>query len=191
MDTTPGSGRYTPVDPSQPNLLYDRDVRTRVFQEDPGHLRAVATLRDDTLGPHGFATVHHMSLEVVLASESLAITEVDAGMANHPHGVCPITLRQMQQLVGLRVGKGYFAELSKRFGGNRGCNHLLALAQSIGTIVALSAAASITYERPQMIDLDPPHWFRKVADLQPRIVNSCVIWHENGDLVRRIGEVEE
>lgn len=189
MDTTPGSGRYTPVEPSQPNLLYDRSVRTRVFHEDSRHLRAVATLHDDTLGPHGFATVHHMSLEVVLASDSLAITEVRAGMDNHPHGVCPITLARMQQLVGVSVGKGYFAELSKRFGGTSGCNHLLTLAQNIGTVVALSAASKITHDNPEILDLDPPRWFRTIADRQPRIVNSCAIWHDDGVLVRRLGEV--
>src|SRR4051794_4541376 len=111
MKTTPGAGRFVPREPELPNLLYDRDVRTKVFHEGDKGIRAVATLKDDTLGPVGFATVHHMSLEVRLALESLVITEVKSDMQNHPHGMCPFTLRRMDELVGLSVQKGYFSEL--------------------------------------------------------------------------------
>lgn len=188
MDSTPGSGSYASAVPGQPDLLYNRDVRTRVFYGGPGRLRAAATLRDDTIGPQGFATMHEMSLEVMLSRPDLAILEVSAGMEHHPHGTCPMTLRQMDQLVGLQVGRGYFAALRSRFGGNRGCNHLHAMAQSIGTVVALSFAAVHTYEHPAALELTPKEWFASVAENEPRVVNSCVIWHENGELVRQLTE---
>ena len=190
MPSTVGSGRFTQRQPEAPNLLYDRDVRTKVFHEGANGLRAVATLRDDSLGPVGFATVHQMSLEVRLTLDSLVITEVTSDMQNHPHGTCPFTLRRMDELVGLSVQKGYFSELSKRYGGNRGCNHLLALAQSIGTVVALSFAATITHEDPTMRNLDAPQWFKQLTERQPRIVNSCVIWHEDGDVVHQVRKAE-
>ena len=186
MDPTPGAGRYTPAIPARPELLYDRNVHTQVFHGGPDRLHAVATLKDDTLGPHGFATVHEMTLEVTLSRPDLTILDVTAGMEHHPHGTCPMTLRQMDHLVGLTVGQGYFAELSRRFGGNRGCNHLHAMAQSIGTVVALSFAATLTYDHPETLAMTPADWFGNVVDKEPRIVNSCVVWHENGDLVRRL-----
>ena len=125
--------------PDQPNLLYDRDVRTRVFHEGPDALRAVATLKDDSLTPFGYGTVHEMRLEVWLDRPSLEITAVDAGMDHHPQQACPFTTHRMRELVGLSIRKGYVAELHARFGGNRGCNHLLTMAQSIGTTVAMAS----------------------------------------------------
>lgn len=130
--------------------------------------------------------MHEMSLEVMLSRPDLTILEVSAGMEHHPHGTCPMTLRQMDQLVGLQVGRGYFAALRSRFGGNRGCNHLHAMAQSIGTVVVLSFAAVHTYEHPAALELTPKEWFASVAENEPRVVNSCVIWHENGELVRQL-----
>ena len=84
MESTPPRGPFAPLVPDQPNLLYDRDVRTRVFHEGPDALRAVATLKDDSLTPFGYGTVHEMRLEVWLDRPSLEITAVDAGMDHHP-----------------------------------------------------------------------------------------------------------
>ncbi len=111
MDRNPGSGSYAPTAPAQPELLYDRDVRTRVFHGGADRIRAIATLKDDTLGPHGFAT---------------------------------------------------------------------------GTVVALSSAARHTYEHPKTLELTPAERFGNIAEQAPQVVNSCAIWHEDGDLVRQL-----
>jgi hypothetical protein len=190
MDPTPGAGRYREAFPASPDVLYDRDVRTQVRIVGDDRLRASATLRDDTHGPGGFLTVHDMTLEAVIRLPDMEIIEVAASMASHPQGTCPMTLVQMQQLVGLRIAGGYLGEIRQRFGGNRGCNHLHALAQAIGTVAALTFAARLTLLEPEMQTLPRPQWFRRVADREPRIVNSCVIWRVNGDLHRRIDNLD-
>jgi hypothetical protein len=186
-----GAGRYAAVETDDPHLLYDRDVRTRVWILDADRLRAEVRLRDDTLGPTGFATVHEMTLEAIVSRPDLTIVDVRAGMEHHPHGSCPLTLRQMDQLVGLQVGKGYFRELSSRFGGNRGCNHLHSMAQSLGTVIALTLAATLTHDEPETLQLGRKEWFANVIDKEPRIVDSCVIWHEDGPLMLEIDQLRK
>ena len=184
MESTPPRGPFAPLVPDQANLLYDRDVRTRVFHEGRDALRAVATLKDDSVTPLGFGTVHEMRLEVWLDRPSLEITAVDAGMEHHPQQACPFTTHRMHELVGLSVRKGYFAELHARFGGSRGCNHLVTMAQSIGTTVALAAFAASAYDDPPAAASPDDDWVRQIAARAPQVIGSCAIWHAEGELAR-------
>jgi hypothetical protein len=190
MDPTPGAGRYRAATPDSTDLLYDRDVRTQVRILDGDRLRVTATLRDDTQGPGDFLTVHDMTLEAVISTPDMQILSVSAGMESHPHGTCPLTLAQMQQLVGLHIAGGYMGEIRRLFGGNRGCNHLHALAQTIGTVTALSFASRMVSHDPDMQLLPKPQWYRTVVDRAPGVVDSCVIWRKDGDLHRRIMDLD-
>ena len=184
MHSTPQRGPFAPLVAEQMNLLYDRDVRTRVFHEGRHALRAVATLKDDSITPFGFGTVHEMRLEVWLDRPSLEITEVDASMEHHPQEACPFTTHRMRELVGLSVRKGFLAELHARFGGNRGCNHLVTMAQSIGTSVALSAFAQSAYDDPPAASSPDDDWVRQITTAVPQVIGSCAIWHSDGEAAR-------
>ena len=190
LNPVPGAGRYTPATPDAPDLLYDRDVRTRVRLIAADRMLVTAHLHDDTNGPTGFATVHDMTIEAVVSVPDLEILSVSSAMANHPHGTCPMTLLQLDALVGMRIAGGYMGQVRRMFGSNRGCNHLHALAQQIGTVSALTFASRLAHDDPSMQELPAPQWYRRVVDREPRVVNSCVIWHEDGDLYRRLTELE-
>ena len=60
------------------------------------------------------------------------------------------------------------------------------MAQNLGTVVALSFAATLTHDDPQTLELDRAAWFANVVEKEPRIVNSCVIWHEDGPLIEEL-----
>lgn len=183
---SPHAGRAAPAIPESPDVLYDRDVRTRLYRHDVDTLRVVATLKDDSFGPGGFASVHDMVLSVMIEETTLTITAVDAGMSGHPHGACPVTLRQMDQLVGLRIGRGFFGELRRLFGGNRSCNHLHTMAQHIGTVTSLSFAARVVEDDAAAQSLPHERWMLNVVQNQPQVINSCAIWHEDGELAQRM-----
>lgn len=186
MTSFPHAGRAAPATPATPDVLYDRDVRTRLHRQDASTLRAVATLQDDSFGPGGFATVHDMVLTVLIDEATLTITSVDADMTGHPHGACPMTLRHMEQLVGLRIGAGFFRELRNRFGGNRSCNHLHTLAQNIGTVTSLSFAARLVENDEHAQHQPHERWMLNVVQNEPAVINSCSIWHEDGELAARM-----
>lgn len=186
MDRSPHAGSAATASPATPDVLYDRDVRTRLYRHDPKTIRAVATLKDDTYGPGGFLSVHDMVLAVTIDEATLTITTVKAEMLGHPHQACPMTLRQMDQLVGLQIGPGFFKELRQRFGGNRGCNHLHTMAQHIGTVTSLSFAARLVENDEHAQRLPHDRWMLQVVQNVPQVINSCAIWHEDGELAARM-----
>ena len=186
MNSSPHVGRAAKATPATPDILYDRDVRTRLYRHDPDTIRAVATLQDDSFGPGGFATVHDMVLSALIDEATLTIVSVEADMSGHPHGSCPMTLRHMDQLVGLRVGAGFFRELRARFGGNRSCNHLHTMAQHIGTVTSLSFASRLVEGDPEAQAQPHERWMLRVVQNEPQVVNSCAIWHEDGELAARM-----
>lgn len=186
IDQSPDAGRASPAIPGTPDTLYDRDVRTRLYRQDPQTIRAVATLQDDSFGPGGFATVHDMKLTVDVDEASMRIETVEADMVGHPHRTCPSTLRAMDQLIGLTIGPGYFRELRERFGGNRGCNHLHTMAQHIGTVVSLSFAARVVENDTEAQALPHERWMLRVVEKEPRVIDSCAIWHRDGELATRM-----
>jgi hypothetical protein len=186
MDPTPRAGRRAPATRSTPDALYERDVRTLVELVDPDTLRVTAHLHDDTVADGGFQAIHDMTLVATVDTTTMKITDVAAGMANTPHDACPVTLLDLQRLVGLRIASGFFGELRRRLGGVRSCNHLHTLAQQVGTVVAVSYAARRAVLTPGLADLPPEEFFGEILAMEPRVVNSCRIWAEDGDLVARL-----
>lgn len=183
----PDHPRRQLTDPSSPDLLYDRAVKTQLFLPEPDRLVAEASLLDDTYGPGGFQTIHHMTLRMEVGLPEAQITAVDAGMLSHPHGWCPETTDHVDRLVGLRIEAGYFRELTSRLGGDRSCNHLLTLAQTIGTVVALSYAARMSLLEPELASLSDDDYFKRVVADHENVVGSCYVWRGEGPLVTHLG----
>lgn len=185
MDLTPGSGNYRQVPQDDPDLLFDRSMRTRVKVID-GQMRVEAWLADETLGPTGYIRVHDMTLELTCTLDTLTIIKATARMDHHPHGVCPLQTADADSLTGLTIGPGYFSALRQRMGGVRGCNHLHTLAQSAGTAAALTFAARRVHAHPEMANLPPATYFKQIVETSPGVVNSCHAWREDGEIVAQI-----
>lgn len=173
-------------EPSAPDLLYERTVKTRLLLPEPNRLVAEASLLDDTYGPGGFQTIHHMTLRMEVSLPDVLVTAADANMASHPHEACPGTTAHVQQLVGLQITAGYYRELSSRLGGKRSCNHLLSLAQTIGTVVALSYAARMSLLDPELASLPDDDYFRLVVAEHDNVVDSCYVWRGGGPLITEL-----
>jgi hypothetical protein len=167
-------------EPSAPDLLYERTVKTRLLLPEPNRLVAEASLLDDTYGPGGFQTIHHMTLRMEVSLPDVLVTAADANMASHPHEACPGATAHVQQLVGLRI------TVSSRLGGKRSCNHLLSLAQTIGTVVALSYAARMSLLDPELASLPDDDYFRLVVAEHDNVVDSCYVWRGGGPLITEL-----
>lgn len=187
MDTTPGSGVYSKVPQDDPDLLYDRSVRTRARIVD-GQLVVSGWLTDESLGLAGFVRIHDMGLEITCGTGSLTIVKATAEMSKHPHGLCPLMIPSAETLVGLDISAGYLSEVRKRMGGVRGCNHLYSLAQSVGNVAALTFAARRVHADPSLGELPPVEFFTAITQQAPAIVNSCYIWREDGEVATSLGD---
>lgn len=169
--------------PGSADLLYDRTVSTRLSLPSDDRVVAEATLVDDTHGPGGFQTIHHMTLRATVSVPDGVIVSAEASMRSHPHGWCPETVAHVDALVGLRIASGYYREVNRLLGGSRSCNHLLTLAQSIGAVVAVSYATRMSVLDPSLRDLDDDDYFREVVREHDAVVGSCYVWRGDGPLV--------
>ena len=187
MDSTPGAGRYENVPQDDPDLLYDRVVRTRARVQD-GHLVVSGWLTDETLGPTGYIRVHDMGLDITCTLDTLTITDVTARMDRHPHGTCPLVLDDMGFLVGMTIGPGFLKDLRTHMGGTRHCNHLYTVAQAVGQVAALTFAARMVHADPRLGEVAPIDHFAEVVAQAPAVVNSCRIWRSDGEVVGALQE---
>lgn len=185
METTPGSGHFEAVARPDPDLLYDRSVRTQA-RMDGSRMVVTATLADETLGPSGYVRIHEMSLSITVEPETMTIVEASAEMWNFPHGMCPSMAPSAESLVGLNVSVGYLGEVRSRMGGVRGCNHLYALAQSVGTVAALTFVARRIHGDPAIASLPPPEYFADVVEQAPGVVNTCYVWRRDGEIAAHL-----
>ena len=182
MTATPGRAipRTRPTD----ETLYDRCVRTRVARSDsPGHLLVTVTLQDDCLGLGGYQRVHDMSLTLTVRQSDWSITQAEADMSAHPHGVCPSTISDVQRIVGLRITGGFNSELRQRLGGTRSCNHLHTMAHNAAQTMALSHVSTMYDDDPVLPEAEYAPFYRRVLDLAPRVVNTCAVWRADGPVV--------
>jgi hypothetical protein len=187
MDSTPGSGRYDNVPQVDPDLLYDRIVRTRARVVD-GQVVVSGWLTDETLGPTGYIRVHDMGLDITCSFDSLTITDVVARMNRHPHGTCPLVLSDMEFMVGMTIGPGFLKDLRSRMGGTRHCNHLYTVAQAVGQVAALTFAARLVHADPRLGEVPAIDHFAEVVAQAPTVINSCRIWREDGAVVGALRE---
>jgi len=177
-------GTSVPAERTTPDTIYERSARTAVRRSAAaGHLEVTATIQDECLAQGGFQRVHDMSLTLTVRQSDWLITRAEADMSAHPHGVCPSTIRDVQRIVGLRIAGGFNAELRKRLGGTRSCNHLHTMAQNAAQTMALSHVSTIYEDDPVLRDAEYAPFYRRVLDVAPRVVNTCAVWAEDGPVV--------
>lgn len=95
------------------------DVKAYAFDPPVGHLEAGQPL-------------HDMWLRLTI-DDSFTIRAIEAQMDAVPRDVCPGARPVVQELVGLRIGKGWMNEVHERMGGALGCTHLRELLGPMAT----------------------------------------------------------
>ena len=78
------------------------------------------------------APFHAMALRVTV-DDTLLIHDVSACIDAAPFRLCPAVAPDVRCLVGLRIGKGFMANLRRQLGGVRGCAHLVELFGPLAT----------------------------------------------------------
>lgn len=103
--------------------------------------------------------LHEMLVRVTIDDDFL-IRSVEAVTEAGPFAPCGAVAPAFSALAGLRIGKGFNAEVRRRFGGVNGCTHIVELFGPIATIAYQTlfssrerrAAATPQRSRPRVID---------------------------------------
>jgi hypothetical protein len=185
-----------PADPDLP-LLHTRNYEVRAYKVNDGEILLRGAVRD--LKPGGLyiendpepLAIHHMVIEMRISYPMLEITYASAELKEFPHHECPGIAPKYKMLEGLSIARGFTHKVRELFGGPRGCTHTTALLQAMAP-VAIQCGWSMQMLKAQEILASgkelpsEPSEARKMA--YKMNLNTCHIWDEHGDHVRRIEE---
>ena len=112
--------------------------------------------------------VHCMRIRLTVDG-ALKIVAAEAAMEALPYwGLCDAIGSQYQQLVGLKIGRGFRRAVGERLGGVKGCSHVTGL-------VTAMAAGAIQTLAPEL---------NKDVETQPVQLSGCHAWSSDGPLVK-------
>lgn len=158
-----------PLSPPAPRrALHRRTIECQGYQRDDGLWDIEARLVDTktyafdnrdrgTVQPG--EPLHDMLVRVTIDDDFL-IHSVEASTDASPFTPCAEIAPAFAELAGLRIGSGFTSEVRRRFGGVRGCTHIIELFGPIATTAYQTlfpvrerrAAARSDRERPRVID---------------------------------------
>lgn len=100
--------------------------------------------------------VHRMRVRVTV-DDALLVHEVEAVIENAPFSPCAGIAPDFASLAGLSLGTGFLREVRQRFGGTKGCTHLIELMGPVATtafqtIYPILSREQGESERPKVID---------------------------------------
>lgn len=190
-----------PSDPSELEVLHDREYRVRAFRKDPNLLirGAVRDQKPPRLYIEDDAdalTIHHMQVDLEVAFPTLEIVGATVHFEMHPNDVCPVITTHYEKLVGLSIARGFTHRVRELFGGPRGCSHTTALLQAMAPVAVQcfwSMTASDAKRRAGVtqaadnINFVPRVMTRHEREAQWRMnLNTCHVWAEDGEWVEQI-----
>lgn len=195
---SPNKNPILPPDPDYPPI-HTRNYEVRAFKVSDTEILMRGAVRDDK--PAGLyildddepLTIHHMVVELRIAFPTMEILDANVQFNNFPHDECPGIAATYKQLIGLSIARGFNQKIRELFGGSRGCTHTSALLQAMGPVaIQCSWSMRVTKtleggERRGREGMTPD--MREMAFRSN--LNTCHIWDENGDQVRRLRAGED
>lgn len=175
--------------PAPREHCHTRRIETRGFRRADGLWDIEAHLVDTK--PHEFPredgsmrppedAIHDMWIRITL-DDDMVIQGCEAAMEANPFPVCSDIAPNVQRLAGIRIGKGWMAEVHRRLGGVQGCTHLRELLPQMAT-TAFQTMFGVQMKESRDAGLGRP----KPNEGRPRHLNACYAFREDGDVVREV-----
>jgi hypothetical protein len=138
-----------PLSAVQRRHVHTRSIVCEAFEREDGLWDVEANMTDvkayDVDRARAGEPLHDMWVRLTLDT-ALVIHGVESVMDAFPRGVCPHAVDPMQELVGVKIGAGWQAEVRKRIGGALGCTHLRELLAPMAT-TAMQAMGGVLRSR--------------------------------------------
>ena len=121
--------------------------------------------------------LHQLIIHLLVNKTNLEIGDLHVKMPVIPSEYCLETINCLDPVKGLRITGGFTSKVKDIAGGDKGCNHLVALLTSMGPSIVQGYGAYYDYKIPRFI-----------ADNFEMLVNTCRTWREGGPLVNILRE---
>jgi len=125
--------------------------------------------------------LHDMRVKVTL-DDAFEVIDVVAETAASPYEVCPAVTPSFAALRGARIGRGWTALLTEKFGGVRGCTHHVELLRSLAT-VAFQTIYGEQQRRRRESGTQPPVE-KHASGKRPGFIDTCHALAADGEIVR-------
>lgn len=195
---SPNPNPILPPDPDH-MLIHTRNYEVRAFKVSDSEILLRGAVRDDkpaglyVAGDPEPLTIHHMVVDLRITFPKMEIIDANVQFNDFPHDECPGIAATYKQLIGLSIARGFNKQVRELFGGSRGCTHTSALLQAMGP-VAIQCSWSMRVvetveggQRRGREEMTPD--MREMAFRSN--INTCHIWDEDGDQVRRLRAGED
>ncbi|MBL8643179.1 MAG: DUF2889 domain-containing protein [Rhodospirillaceae bacterium] len=121
--------------------------------------------------------LHGMGLRVTF-SDNMTIVDAVAVTDFSPFRICPDITPKFKELIGMRMVAGFNRAVKEKFGGTRGCTHLMELLGPIAT-TAFQTSAGKRWRQLRKDQKDP------ATQRPPPIMDSCHAWASDNVIVER------
>jgi len=171
--------------------IHKRNISVDTFETGDGTIMVEGKLRDDRLLPSFVyssgkfmepGAIHDIVVRLTVSLPRLLIEKAEADMRHVPSDICREVVTSVERLVGLEIKHGFTQKVIDSMGGIQGCLHMNNL------ILAMASAAvqgQWAYHSRKRGDSA-----MKLPEFDPSlVVNSCWLWREDGDNVRKMLEV--
>lgn len=117
--------------------------------------------------------IHEMWLRLTVDT-SFKIRALAVVSDKNPYPACSEAVSAFAPLIGLTIGPGWKKRIKEQVGGAAGCVHLSELLGAIGSVTFQTILPAL-YDKGAF-DKQP----------RPRLIDSCIAYHCNGEVVRRL-----
>lgn len=119
--------------------------------------------------------VHDLELAAVVSLADFTVRSVEIRFHTYPHSECPQIAQAYQQLVGVRVGRGWTRAMRERLGGPAGCTHLRELARAMAPVLVQAAFSARVRANPSREGDED-----RLRTVLPFLSGTCHIWAPGG-----------
>ncbi|MDC0111716.1 DUF2889 domain-containing protein [Emcibacteraceae bacterium] len=174
-----------PLSKSQPRkLIHTRSIKLKGFNRDDGlwdieaHMTDIKSYDVENKWRNGIAAgdpIHEMWIRLTV-DDNFLISAVEAVTDNSPFEMCPIITKSYQELVGIRIGRGWRRAINEKVKGRKGCTHITELLQPLATVSFQTLMGNIQNKINKKNE--------QGRFLKPIVLNSCHAWAEDSEIVK-------
>ena len=148
--------------------IFQRSIHSSVKQVDGEHLQVTSALLD---------LEHSFHLDLTVRTTDGTIEAARASMSKAPLRRCLAGAEGVEQLNGLRIGRGVIKEINRRLGGPRGCAHMVELVTDAVRLVSMiMIGASVNYWDELKKTMTEEEI---VAEGRKRLRNTCLVFADD------------
>lgn len=170
--------------PAPREHIHTRDISLKGYHREDGlwdieaHMTDIKTYDIENRWRNGIKAgepIHEMWVRLTV-DDTFLVKEVEAVTDNSPFEMCPRITSAYNQLVGIRIGRGWRRAIAEKVKGIKGCTHITELLSPLATVSFQTLMGNMRKSAQEQA---------KSNNAKPPVVlNTCHAWADDSEVVR-------